>query len=289
MYQLNPLLESEDNSEKLSGPQKAGLRLGAYGTGLAGALGIKNNLDKVTGIETRYHNTPGHVADQVLDQGILGKYATDPNNLTNRVLGDKAKKQGLDGLVYLAKKKTTADQVGLNRVNHGIELSKGRTLKVKIPYDEYLKLQRVANPELMGAKTADEYIRRLTTDPSIIRKLKDHYSMLPENQKQQVKKFLETGNFEDLGKLPKAIHKLLYKLNYKLVGKGTDTIKGNISPEFIEGSKHFRKNMGRSNFLKYVKNHPGRFAKGVGGVGLGAAGLGTAGYLVKKSFDSKKD
>ena len=286
MYKLNPLLES--NSKRDERRKGAFLGLGAYGLLASGGYGIKNNLDKITGIETRFHNTPTRVADQVLDQGILGKYASDSNNLTNTILGDRAKKQGTDNLVYLSKNKLGADTVGRNRFTKGIDSSRGKTLKVKIPYDEYLKLKKVSNPELLGAKNFEEYFKRLMSDPSVIKKIQHNMSFLPMKEKNKVKKFLETGNFEDLPSAIKKMSKIAYKQNYNIVGKNTDTIKGNISPEFIKGSQHFRKNMGRSNFLNYIKKHPGRFSKGIAGAGLSVGALGGGVYLGKKAYNSNK-
>lgn len=284
MYKLNPLLESRNKDEQLKG---AALGLGSYGLLLGGGYGIKNNLDKITGIETRFHNTPQNVANQVLDQGILSKYASDPNNLTNSVLTDKAK-QGSKDLVYLAKNKSLADDIGKSRFLKGIDSSQGKTLKIKIPYDEYLKLKKVANPELLGAKNSTEYFERLTNDPSMIEKLRYNFSHLPMEERHKVEKFLKTGKFEDLPSDMRKAAKSMFKSNYNDLGKGTDTIKDNISPKFIKGSQHFRKNMGRSNFLNYVKKHPGRFSKGIARLGLSAGALGGAVYLGKKAYDSDK-
>lgn len=286
MYKLNPLLESHEKKNKeLKG---AAMGLGSYGLLLGGIHGVKNNLDKVTGAETRFHNTPERVANQVLDQGILGKYASDSANLTNAVLGDRAKKQDLDGLVYLAKDKSLAKNVGANRFINKIDSSKGKTLKIKIPYDEYLKMKKVTNPELMGAKNSAEYIERLTNDPSVIKKLQHQFLLSPAKSTPGIEKFLITGNFDDIPPALKKRIKAMYKANYNNIGKGTDAIKGDISPEFIKGSRHFRKNMVRNNFLNYIKKHPGRFSKGIVGAGLGIAGLGGAVYLGKKSYDLNK-
>lgn len=251
MYKLNPLLESNNKQDKEF--KKAALGLGSYGLLLGGIHGIKNsNLDQVTGVETRFHNAPKRVVDQILDQGILSKYATDPNNLTNRVLGDRLKKQDIKDLVYLAKNRSLANGSGATRYKIGIDSDKGKTLKVKIPYDEYLKLKRVENPELLGSKNSAEFMDRLP---------------------QHVKKHYSKSTIKDL---------------YNTLSKGSDTIKGDISPEFIKGSKHFKKNMVRNNFLNYVKKHPGRFSKGIAGAGLSLSALGGGVYLGKKAYDLNK-
>lgn len=96
--------------------KRKGLLVGG-GTALAGgAISSTANKNKLTGRVVRYHNTPIENVDSILENGIKASYANDPMSYTRTVIGggveDKTK---LDNLVYTAKRKTDANNVGVTR------------------------------------------------------------------------------------------------------------------------------------------------------------------------------
>ena len=59
----------------------------------------------------------------------------------------------------------------------------------------------------------------------------------------------------------------------------------------FKGHEDYRRYLNRSEFMDYVKNHKGRFAKGLGIGALGLTGVGLGGHLLLgggKGQDRKK-
>ena len=78
---------------------------------------------------------------------------------------------------------------------------------------------------------------------------------------------------------------------YDTLGENTYVVEGNIDSKYIKGSKDYSKYR-FSDFKKYVKNNPKRFAEGAvktaAGVGLVAGGAYLASKGFKKSTNKKK-
>lgn len=243
----------------LSNEEKAGLAVAGGGA----AVGSMVSKDKLTGTVTRYHNTSKGNVGSIMEKGILGKYASDPNNLTN-LAGVPQE----DNLVYLHKNKKPLRTIGAQRSKLKGEINDdplsilkeyyhpkhNKTLKVVLDYDKDVKGKaKIANPELLGAKSKEEYI---------------------ENFK---KKHL-FGFLVDDSQLSKNYNNL----------KGSHIIKGNVDPSKIVGSKHFKKRTIK-DVLRYAKNNKTRFgkevAKGVAAAGLvsGGVALGLKGYKNRKN------
>ena len=145
------------DKEKIS-EKKLASSVALSGTGIY-MLGNEKTRNKLTGLENLYHSTDSKFIDKIKQEGVLSKYATDEDNITNRILKDidMSKKQGK---VYLGRKRSVADSVGTQRdyINavKGIENNKfsgkSKTLKVNIPYEDLKKMKFAENPELLGAK-----------------------------------------------------------------------------------------------------------------------------------------
>lgn len=215
----------------------------------------------------RYHNTETGNVESILKEGLNPKFAEDPNNITNRVLQDVPMEKK-KGLVYVAKKKSTANSVGTQRqrIKEIIEgkrppiqnlnpedilglIGKSKhhkTLKLELDYDD-IKRRLADNPELRGAKTADEFWNIMTK------------SGKPMTKSQSAETF-------------------------KVLGKGTDVIKGGIDPKYIVGGKGYTKR-GLKQVIKYAKNNPARFGKETGKI---AAGVGVLGLTAGKVIHDKK-
>lgn len=212
------------------------------GTIAGGYLLPKVSTDRLKGTVTRYHNTAAENVDSILDKGILGKYTSDPGNLTNL-----AKVPREDGLVYLHKNKKMANQIGANRSllrgqfgERGIfgptidqqykiqsEMANpklNKTLKVVLDYDTDVKgKSRIPNPEMLGADgNKQEYLRRW-------------------------KERNPLGNIS------------MADANYNAL-EGTHIVKGKVDPSKIVGSKHYKRRSAR-DIYRYARNNPKRFGK----------------------------
>lgn len=244
-----------------SDEEKAGLAVAGGGV----VIGSRISKDKLTGTVTRYHNTSKGNVKSIMENGLLGKYASDPKNLTN-LCGAPQK----DNLVYLHKNKNEVKKFGLQRsilkgeVNSPKEQLKeyffpkhNKTLKVVLDYDKDVKGKaKIANPELLGANTKKEFIQKYTK--------KHPFYFGGDKQLEQI--------YDTL--------------------KGTHMIEGNIDSSKIVGSKKFRKRTGK-DILRYAKNNKARFgkevAKGVAAAGLisGGIALGVKGHKNKKKNEKK--
>lgn len=215
------------------------------GIGSAGLLST-TKTGRLTGKVTRYHNTEIGNVENILNEGIKGKYAADPNNITNKVVGDvdPSKKENL---IYTAKKKSLADNVGKHRQQLGGQ--PGRTLKLEFDYDDIKNSERIANPELRGAKNSKEF-------REAFKKAKGY----------------------DLGYLSS-------KEAWKSLNDDTHVFRGDIDPKYIVGGKGYKKRTLRQ-VARYIKNNPGRFSKEAAKVGVGV-GLGA--YALKKLRDSSNE
>ena len=228
----------------------------------------------MTGLENLYHSTDYKFIDNIKQEGILSKYATDKDNITNHVLKDvdMSKKQGK---VYLGRRRSVADSVGTQRdyINavKGIENNKfsgkSKTLKVNIPYEDLKKMKFAENPELLGAKNGKEAALKF------YKKIREYG--IPEIRNKKVRNL---------------VARVIGDRLYDTLGENTYVVEGNIDSKYIKGSKDYSKYR-FSDFKKYVKNNPKRFAEGAiktAAVGLVAGGAYLASKGFKKSTNKKK-
>lgn len=230
------------------------------GTKLVDSARREGQLD---GIVRRYHNTKAENVAGIKEHGIKASRALDQDAIT-RVTG--LSEDQMKGKTYMAKKRMGARSVGARRQqiqdmtnpfilpNASQSLAKSfkhqKTLKVNIPLNEYRKLDFVDNPELRGAKS----------------------------YRDAVKKSL-TGTRE----IP--ADPLSAMSMYKTLGKETDTVAGDISSRFIKGGKGYQKQT-LKGIGKHIKNNPKDFAKGLGKAGLGAGLIAGGATIAGKSFKS---
>jgi hypothetical protein len=275
---------SEERVEKRKDNEKKKLAEIVAGSGLlyGGYKIAKKNKSKITGLENFYHSADQGVVDSIKKEGLKAKFAEDPGNLTNAVLGKTVDKSKLKGKVYLGRRKSVADSVGytrdmnytIGRVKNENYTGKSKTLKINIPFEELKKLNEVDNPELGGAKNAKEYARRIW---------KNAYKNAPEEANQIKEMFGKKGR--------NAFARILAESGYKDLSRdGTAVFENDIDSKFIKGSKNYEK-YGLSKFKEYVKNNPKRFAKGLGmgilGTGIGVTGAVLLGKALKEN--KKKD
>lgn len=248
-------------------------------SGIAGGGMIlkKTKSGRLTGKVTRYHDAPTEVIDKIKKEGLKAKYAEDPNNLTNQVLKDVSmdKKKGL---VYTAKKKKFAYQVGTQRANLSgkVKLYKlsdlikevlgkskhHKVLKLEFDYDDIKNQPKIKNPELRGTTNAKDFYNKMRNNMDELQKV-----MAPEYEKLD------------------PITKKTLKNSYNSLDSGTHIFKGDIDSSHIVGGKGYKKRT-LKQVAKYIKNNPKRFGKEAVKVATGAALLG---YGVKKAADYQKN
>lgn len=287
---IGDLLEkeaAEKEKNNVDGKVVAGAAAGTGGViggvKIMQAVGDKGLLD---GRRKLYHSTGKENVESILREGIKASKANGSDTFTKKVseLGNlNLAGDELNNLIYLGKNKKVADEVGKSRqvinatkkvldnvdpVEHYLhpERANGqilkeyqklkkdsKTLKASIPFGEYKKFDIRDNPELLGAKTIKEYVE----------------------------------NREKINAAPAP--KFAVELNFKrLSPKSTATIKGDLDAQFLKDSDSYLKNS-LSQVRDYIKENPGRFAKGVGTT-LGAAALTAGGaYAIKKSYDRYKN
>ena len=230
-------------------------------TGVVGGATILSTVkgNRLTGKVVRYHNTPIENVESIMENGIKASYANDPNSYTRTVVGPGiSDKTGLDNLVYTAKRKIDANNVGAARAYNSGKLGKhpmfpgpeeskkvvkemlfpkhSKTLKIVLDYDKDVKGgKKIRNPELDA--------KRL-------------FPMDPEAK--------------------------------RLLDEGTHIFDHDIDPSKIVGSKHFKKRT-LKDVGRYIKNNPKRCGKEAAKVAVGTAAIagGTA-YAYKKHKNSKK-
>lgn len=230
----------------------------------AGALGLsKIKTGRLTGKVTRYHDTEKKNVENILNEGLKAKYAEDPNNITNQVLKDvdMSKKRGL---VYTAKNKSVAKSVGQARQARKnpdpfklLFKPDHKVLKLEFDYDDLKNSERIANPELRGAKNAKEFYNKT--------------------------KGFFNPDYDKLDPLSKGqVNKAYHGLN-----EGTHIFRGDIDPSHIVGGKGYKKRT-MKQVAKYIKNNPKRFGKEAAKV-VGSAALVGAGAKMLYDSAKKKD
>jgi hypothetical protein len=244
---------------------------------VGGGATAKHMYDRghLTGRESLYHNTDKKNVNSILNKGLDASHSTDPNNITNTVLGEIPMKDKA-GKVYMGRKKKVADGVGLGAAQREVLKEKPhlamdplgatmeaakksketrQTLKAKVPT---WKMKEVDNPELKGSKNWKDF-RKVLDEKS---KNDINWNIAPDFAKDMTAK----QSFNHLGR------------------KGTATLEGNVGSEFFKGSKNFKK-LDMSELKDYVGHNKSRFAKGVAGA---AAGVGIAALGAKMLINNHK-
>ena len=232
---------------------------GAAAIGAGVAAHNEYGKGEVTGTRTGYHVTDKKNVQSIKEKGILptkdapGKSIT--KNINQNPIYDK-NRSDFDNKTYVARKKSTAKNVGLARQQQFLADGESEILKTKMPYSEYKKKKRV-NPEIAPYKNKNNYANKK------LEELQNH-------------PFLG-GLYKNMGDTQEKAVKKQFKNAYKQLDKGTDTLEGAIKSKYIVGGKGYKKSDAIKNFTRHVKENPGVFAKGVGKAGLiGAAGIGGA-------------
>ena len=232
---------------------------GAAAIGAGVAAHNEYGKGEVTGTRTGYHVTVKKNVQSIKEKGILptkdapGKSIT--KNINQNPIYDK-NRSDFDNKTYVARKKSTAKNVGLARQQQFLADGESEILKTKMPYSEYKKKKRV-NPEIAPYKNKNNYANKK------LEELQNH-------------PFLG-GLYKNMGDTQEKAVKKQFKNAYKQLDKGTDTLEGAIKSKYIVGGKGYKKSDAIKNFTRHVKENPGVFAKGVGKAGLiGAAGIGGA-------------
>lgn len=237
-----------------------------------GAYLINHQLKKgnLTGRERVYHNTDRKNIRSIKSRGILASKALDPKNLTHSASGDFLTDEDMEGLTYVARKRTPALGVAIATGNRkianpeseyhkdpvGAYMSR-KTVKADIPV---WKMETTDNPELGGASNQHELKKVL--DERWRRRADDRYGNSIAN------KVIISPTLSLSARLSSS------SIYNQLGPKGTYVVKGDIKPEYIRGSKKY-KGADIDEIKDFAKSNPERFATGVGASIAGAALVGS--------------
>lgn len=243
--------------------EKAG-GVAAIGTGLYIADKVHKS-GEVSGRVHLYHGTSKKAKKKIQEEGLKAIHALDEDNITRSAGIDPGNKP----LVYTTKKRRIA--MG-HTLPHLIKDDGAGVVRMSIPYDEYKKMKRsYDNPEMAGAKTAKEYAEKIKRGetPNPNDKLIKNYGMDVDSYAKR--------KWDNLSGAKGT--------------SGTRIFEQDIDTKRIKGSKDYVKNSVKE-VLKYAKNNPKRFAKGVGksAVSVGLIAGGTKLLLPKnkkKETDNK--
>lgn len=241
--------------------------LAGTGLSIAGAslLSKANDEGKLTGTTHLYHGTTKKRIPKIMKEGLKTSRAKDPDTLLSGVYGKDYIPE--DSNVYLAKTRGMAE--GVNKARHGVRRpdkvydsledfekdvkKRSRVLDIDIPRTVFKKMTRNQNPELLGAKDKEEFIRRY-----------------------------RERNEERLKKEGKDINEKELRLAYDdLSDKSSVTLGNDVGPEYIRGSEKYNQSKWE-NFKDHSKNNREEFLKALGKAGLGAAGLGLGARMIFK-------
>lgn len=251
------ILRDKNFSKKRSAEKAGGVV--AIGAGLNIADKVHKS-GEVSGRVHLYHGTSKKAKKKIQEEGLKAIHALDEGNITRQAGIDPGNKP----IVYTAKKRKIA--MG-HALPHLIQGEGAGMVKMSIPYNEYKKMKRsYDNPEMAGAKTAKEYaekIKRGETPNLNDRLIKDLGSDVDSYAKQK---------WDNLSGAKGT--------------SGTRIFEQDIDTKRIKGSKDYVKNSVKE-VLKYAKNNPKRFAKGVG-KGAASVGLIAGGTKLLTSKGKKK-
>jgi len=238
------------------------------GVGLGKKIYDKHSL--LTGRENMFHNTASKNVEQILEQGLLASKASDPDNFTNlnlKVNKTPISKKDLKNKVYLAKNKDVIDSFegSISYMNHDQKTQDPRlTLNISIPI---WRFKESKNP------IAELLIDRIKEGRGIVRENR----LYRDIELLHINKGILNSNKREL----------------KAWGpKGTAVIEGDVGPEYIKESPHYKK-LSIPEIKDYIKNNPGKFTKGAlgvaGSLGLMVGGGGLLRSALKKTASKGDD
>ena len=241
-------IQQNDQKQSL---QRTGGIYGLAGGGAVATGAMKSG--NVDGIKRMGHITDASRVDSIKKHGLKGT-KLDDDVLTTRVLNEKIKNgtinaKDVKGKVYLANNLETELSIRGGKMQNGFT-EKQKKVKVHMPLEE-VKKRSTSNPELLGAKNGDEFVR----------KFRETNVFVPYNDAQ-------------------------LKKVYKNLSKGTTVIDGDVASKYIKGSKDYQRNT-LKNVAKHIKNNPKAFAKGVGQLGAGGALMGASAVALSKGLKKK--
>lgn len=275
--------QAEKSVEELIMEKKASINpltlAGATGLTLGAAqIGKEFKKGNLTGRETVYHNTDRRNVRSIKQNGILASKALDKDNLTHKGLSDIVSDDELAGLTYVARHKLPAIGIGatsaiydtsnkhsLNYTDIINALSDRKTIKANIPS---WKMKIVDNPELRGAKSAKEFRPHL---------------------KHRISRSGPSGTIGSTLYRPLSeVGSRLYSgVMYNSLGrKGTHTIKGDVAPEYIKGSSHY-KPISREEIEDYISKNPRRFTDSLMRTGAGLGAMTGGALMLTKGLRKK--
>lgn len=215
----------------ISGAKNSVAAPAALASGIA--MGEVLNSGDLTGVKTMFHSTSKDAVDSIKKEGIKASHGDDYKSFTSQKVG--LGRESFKNKTYVGNKKATSRSVGAVRRMNGY--GSGKILNVKIPLDDLKKMNIVDNPELYGAKNADEFVKNWRgANP---------FSIIDDSQLRRM---------------------------YPNLSKGTTTFEGDIPSKYIKGGEGYVRNNAKQ-ILKHIKSNPKQFSKGVGKLGV-AAGLG---------------
>lgn len=227
--------------------------------GGAGAIILGNvKREGLTGRTKLYHGTPEANKSSILEKGVLP--TTRDRALNTQILrsfGEDFFEKQL-GKSYFDKKRDIA-QLYADKHGHGT------IIEADVPL---WKHKVVPNPEV-GSETYDQWRKRIM-----------------DNRVNTLKRM---GFTEDM-----AVD-LVLRANGGEAGlqnqynmyKGHTVLEGGVSPEYVKGSKHYKR-LGLKELREYVHANPSKFGKEIGKLGLGGGLVGGSAYLLHKALKQRK-
>lgn len=112
---------------------------------------------------TLYHNAETKYADRILREGLIPQVGILTSGEVSGRTGSK-----IPGIVYLGSK-LMAGGTGYYRKKYGYSQDEGVMFKIEMPRREFDRLRLVDNPERLGARNLEEYIRIRSSQDSVPR------------------------------------------------------------------------------------------------------------------------
>ena len=173
-----------------------------------------------------HHTTKTENVPSIHEKGLLTNRSLDKDNWTNKISGIKTDK----GIIYLAKDRRTNVKMKKSMEKRGF--GPASILDLSIPFEDYSKLEKSPNPNLLGCKSYEEWKRKFAKEKGLD----------PKNNPKDRKRLITA---------------------WKNIVEGTETIGEDISPNYIRSSEIYKKNSAKE-IAKYIKDNPKRFIKGLG-------------------------
>ena len=200
--------------------------------------------DRLHNTVTRYHQTGSKKVDSILDNGLLGSYASKPGTDSYIFNRDNPNAKNL---LYMM----NSNRYGAPVFAMGDEPVK---LRIRIPKRVYYKKERITDPIYKGAVNYKSYLRNLITDTItnnkgnakdyelIMNRLNDYGYLKDKNS--AIDRFVDWA----YKNTPKRYRS--FEGDPRLI----TVIRGNIEPQYIERSKKFKEEPISADRLSQVVN-----------------------------------